>query len=326
MLHLFATGGTIAESPAGSRMHLTGDALASSVGPLAEDVQVHDVMDYPSTYVGPAEVLQLAEAIRLRVNESFSGAVVTHGTATLEENAYLLELLLPLRAPVVMTGAMLKPLDAGYDGSRNLRDALLCAASKAAGGRGVLVVMNGEVHSSRWVAKTSATSVAAFESPEAGPIGAVEYGQVRFFGPPAPAETFAITDALPRVELVRCYVGMGPEIVDAVAATGSPGIVLEAMGGGGVPPAIVPALDRAIASGVVVAMTTRCAKGRLGRRAESDHLITGFGLDLQRRGILVSPMSGLKTRLRIMVAMAAGLDRASLARTIEALPPTVSLT
>jgi L-asparaginase type II len=198
--------------------------------------------------------------------------VVTHGTDTMEETAYFLDLTIADPRPVVVTGAM-RPSDGiGIDGPANLRDAVRVAASPAARDRGTMVVMNDEIFAARDVTKSNTVRPDAFASPVRGDLGAADPEGILFFREPHRRTLFDISqlDSLPRVDIFYSYVGVDGAAVDAAVAAGARGIVVASTGRGDVPPKQLEALRRAMTRGVVVVVGSRAGSGSVevgdGRR------------------------------------------------------------
>jgi L-asparaginase len=227
--------------------------------------------------ITPAMWLDLSRGISdtLRAHPDLAGVVVTHGTDTMEETAYFLDLTIADPRPVVVTGAM-RPADGiGIDGPANLRDAVRVAASPSARGRGAMVVMNDEIFAARDVTKSNTVRPDAFASPVRGDLGAADPEELRFFREPHRRSVFDIShvDSLPRVDIVYSYVGADAAGVDAAVAAGARGIVVASTGRGDVPPKQREALRRAIRKGVVVVVGSRAGSGSVdvgdGVRARS---------------------------------------------------------
>ncbi len=311
-IRLLTTGGTIGERSAAddSRRHLPAESLLRSIAGVAErlDVTTLDLFDVPSTFMTFERMLLLAQAVEGAFRDGATGVVVTHGTDTLEETAYFLDLVVPRGGPVVVTGAMLPSEVPGADGPMNLLHALLTAAAAETASQGVVVVMSQEIHAAREVAKMHSMSLGAFKSPEFGPLGAIEEARVVYRRRLPPGPTVPLTSVSARVEGLKCYADMGDVALRALAAAGCRGIVLEALGSGQVPPALMPAIRDAIRAGVTVVATSRCPAGGLVR----DHYglpirVEGDERDLLEAGVLFSDLRGPKARIALAVALGAGL-------------------
>jgi L-asparaginase len=310
-VRVISTGGTIAEGvSSGERRH---QAAADMLRPLGDVLEAElcalDLFDVPSTFMTFEHMTDLSAMVRRASDEGMDGVVVTHGTDTLEETAYFLDLTAGVAIPVVVTGAMLPPTLPGSDASANLRDAIRVAASASAVGLGVLVAMAGQIHPARDVRKAHSTRLTAFTSGEFGPVGVVEEGHVTIFRRVEPTVATAIERVSARVEAVRCYAAMSDITLRALIAAKVDGIVLETLGSGQVPPWTMDAIRTAIRAGIKVAATTRCAEGRLIR----DHYglpdrTAGDERDLLEAGVLFSDLQGAKARVKLAVGLSAGIS------------------
>jgi L-asparaginase len=320
-IRVITTGGTIGErsAPTGSRRHLPAEDLLGAVPGLAGqlDVTAVDLFDVPSTYMTFEHMLALARAVESAFREGASGVVVTHGTDTLEETAFFLDLVVPHGRPVVVTGAMLPSELPGADGAMNLLHALLTAASDESGSQGVLVVMSAEIHAAREVTKAHSMALGAFKSLEHGPLGAVEEARVVFRRRLPPGPTVSVATLAAKVEGLKCYADMTDVPLRALVAAGYRGVVLEALGSGQVTPGLMPAIREATSAGVTVVVTSRCPTGGLLR----DHYglpirVDGDERDLLEAGALFSHLRGPKARVALTVALGAGLTGDALRRVV----------
>ena len=227
-----------------------------------------------STAIGPADWWELRDLIHTTATSQpdIAGFVITHGTATLEETAFFLNLTLAIPLPVVLVGAQRPASALGTDAGENLVSALRVAASPAAMGLGVLVVLNDEIHAARDVVKTSTYRLQTFRSLDFGALGHVDGDGVHIMRAPArkhaPDTIFAGTAALdlPRVDIVLSYAGVDGIMVEAALQAGARGIVSAGLAPGIPTPLERDALERAAASGVVIVQCSRAASGRVGRR------------------------------------------------------------
>ncbi len=308
---VITTGGTIAETlrSVPNRRHLTAEDLLRQLPPIQSiETSTVDLFDLPSTFITFDHMLQIAAAVDAAVEKGEDGVVITHGTATLEETAYFVDLVYRNERPVVFTGAMLPPEVPGADGSFNLRNALLIAASEEACSRGVLVTLSAEIHAAQDVAKTHSMNLGAFKSRDFGPLGSVDEDRVVFCRSAPPSERLPVSEVTARIEGVKCYASMSDIQLRALTKAGVDGVVLETFGSGQVPPSLMPAIREAIGSGVVIVATTRCPSGHLSRNhfGQSDR-VEGDGRDLLECGVIFSNLQGPKARIKLALGLSAGL-------------------
>jgi L-asparaginase len=323
-ISVITTGGTITQVLGARELrHLGGAELLAGLpedGGAMPAVEVEDLMDLPSTHIGPEEMVRIADAVRRHAARSdVDGVVVTHGTATIEETVYFVDLVVNSAKPVVFTGAQRFPGSAGYDGHRNLRDAIVVAGSSEVAGAGALLVFDGEIHAAREVSETHPSATAGFQSLDSGPVGRVDLDRV-VVTRTSRRETAAyqVHPPLARVDLLTCYAGMTGDVIGAVADLGAAGLIVQGMTSGGIPPALVAALRDTIERGAVVALTTRCPSGRVIRRSgELYDGVAGYGTDLERLGIALTDLPGLKARCRLIVLLSSGLDREAAHRLMD---------
>lgn len=236
----------------------------AAVSGLAEtnvDIEVHDLRRVPSSALTIEDIAALAELVAARIAAGADGVVVTQGTDTLEEAAFLLDLLYTGDAPVVVTGAMRAPMLAGADGPANLLAAVQVAASPVWRGLGCVVAFADQVHAARWARKVHASSVAAFASPSAGPIGTVAGGRAIVLFRPGKLPPLPTADGprTVRVGLVTIVLGDDGELLQA-AADRFDGLVIAAFGVGNVPARLVPAIAE-LAERLPVVLASRTGAG-----------------------------------------------------------------
>src|SRR6187397_3074855 len=277
---VLATGGTIAGAAASNVQagYTSGqvgvDQLLAAV-PQAKklaNLRGEQISNIGSQDMNDEVWLKLAK----RVNElvampDVAGIVITHGTDTIEETAYFLNLVVKSRKPVVLTASMRPSTALSADGPLNFYNAVAVAANKDAAGRGVLVVVNDWIHGAASLTKTSTTAVQTFLSPQSGLIGTVAYGEAEFYRGPVGKHTadseFSLekVTALPRVDIVMAYENMDGKLIEAAVAAGAKGIVIAGVGNGNMTQAAVDALARHAKNGVVCVRASRVAVGRVGR-------------------------------------------------------------
>jgi L-asparaginase len=254
--------------------HLTIEEMLARVPEIDEfaEVRAEQFLNVDSNDVGPADWPALAR----RVNRIFeedpeaAGVAIPHGTATLDETAYFLNLTVKSRKPVVITGSMRPPTGLSTDADVNLLDCIRVAATPAAGGKGVLAVMNSEIQAARDVVKANATRVHTMTSRGLGALGYADSDhQVVFYRAPTRAHTadtefdIASIEKLPRVDIAMAYAGADGDLIDALVDRGVHGIVSAGLGSGGAPNAYLRALDEAVKKGVAVVVATQAGEGRV---------------------------------------------------------------
>ena len=217
-----------------------------------------------------------------------AGIVITHGTDTIEETAYFLNLVVKSKKPVVLTAAMRPATALSADGPLNFFNAVAVAAHKDAAGRGVLVVINDWIHGAASLTKTSTTAVQTFLSPQSGLIGTVAYGTIEFYRGPIGKHTadseFSLNGvtALPRVDIIMAHENMDGALIDAAAAAGAKGIVIAGVGNGNLTKPAVDALAGQAKKGVVCVRASRVVTGVVGRNVELDDDKLGFVASLDK--------------------------------------------
>lgn len=308
---VFALGGTIAmgAAPPGKGVSLSHSAemLVAAVPALAEiaEIEAHSFRQLASPDITIDDLEELAREIDKRLNDGVRGIVVTQGTDTLEESAFVIDRLVQHDAPVVFTGAMRNPTMASPDGPANLYHAVLAAVDAQARGIGTLVVMNDEIHAARYVQKMHTTSPAAFHSSPSGAIGWIIEKQARIVTRPAGRCPVAMSPAPGAVRVARLTTGLDEDgvLVDLALQAGYDGIVIEATGGGHVPAAMVPALGRAARKIPVV----YASRTRHGETMQATYEFHGAETDLLARGLIPAGwLGGIKSRLLLVLLLRAG--------------------
>lgn len=305
---IFSTGGTISgkHDPArgGYLPAASADELVAAVPKLKElaEFQVEPVTTINSADMTVEVWLQLANRLQQRLAEpSVTGAIITHGTNTLEETAYFLDLVLTSSKPVVLVGAQRPASDPYSDGPLNLLRAVEVAISPAARDKGVVVVMNEQIHAARDVTKLHTSRVETFRSLEFGPIGIADRMGVQFYRAPLQRQTISVTSrtSLPRIGIVVSYAGVDGELVRALVAGKTQGLVIAGFGGGTVAGAMVEAIKEARAKGLPVVITG-APTGRVLTASASP----GSVLEMQRLGcVFAHNLSPQKARILLMLAM-----------------------
>jgi len=310
---ILATGGTIAGAAAtGTQSGYTSgavgiDTMVAAVPGIRDlaNIKGEQISNVGSQDMSFEILLKVAKRINeLTKSADVDGIVITHGTDTMEESAYFLNLTVKTDKPVVMVGSMRPSTAVSADGPLNLYNAVGVAGDPKAKGRGVLVVMNDTIHGAHSLTKTSTTAVQTFLSPVRGVVGVASYGKNDFYSTPQWKHTtqsefdIAQVTTMPRVDVIFASMDMSPALIDASAA-GAKGIVIAGVGNGNMNKASVDAAAAAVKKGVVVVRSSRVATGLVGRNVELDDDKLGFiasdELNPQKARILLS-LALLKTR------------------------------
>ncbi|WP_142847177.1 asparaginase [Telmatospirillum sp. J64-1] len=316
---IIATGGTIASRYKPEQEEVTVGASSDFFRELATSrlpeipVTTSDFAGIGSYMMSLNQAFELVQAIgKFLADDAVSGVVVTHGTDTLEETAYMADLLLDSDKPVVFTGAQKAADDPESDGPRNVLDAIRVAASDAARGIGVLVVFDQEIHAARDVTKTHTSQLGTFQSAEHGKLGEVDQGQVVLHRRPLVRASFKCSAIEPRIDIIKLAMGADSRFIDCALASGTRGLVIEAFGRGNVTPDVLEGVKRAVAAGVAVVVTSRCPRGRVA----PIYGLSG-GVGLARAGAqFAGDLSGIKARILLSVLLGEGGDEAPLAEAL----------
>ena len=305
---IITTGGTIAmkrNSPmvGGAVPMLKGEDFLAQLPRTGIELVFEEFSNLPSSHLTPVQGLELSQRIEsVLLAPDVDGVVVTHGTDTLEETAYLLDLTINSPKPIVVTGAMRMATMLGYDGMFNLAAAIRVAAAPEARELGTLVVFNEQIFAASEAQKVHSQSSDAFAAPGSGPLGRVE-GERVWLRHRMPRRTFIPCSRLEElVDLIKIGQGADDRMLRHAIEDGVAGIVIEAFGSGRVPPWWLPAISEAIAQRTTVVIATRCGAGSL----YDEYGYVGAYHDLQRLGVLFAHnLSGVKARIKLMVALGA---------------------
>ena len=312
---IFTTGGTIASridpaTGAAGAVEAPEDLIQTVPGiDRLANFELHPVAMVPSWNMTPELMWQLAQQIETTLQRpEITAAVVTHGTDSVEETAYLVSLVNSATKPVVFVVAMRNLSETGADGPRNLSDAIRTAIDPASSARGVLLVVNQTIHDARFVTKTDTVNPHTFESPDFGPAGIIDGFAVRYLHAPARARHLPANRLERRVEIVKAVTGSDGAHIEWLVSRGTRGIVLEGSGAGNVPVTMLPAINDALARGVTVVLTSRCLSGFLSP-IYGGASGAGGGFDLTAAGVIPAQhLPSQKARIKLMVALGSGLE------------------
>ena len=300
------TGGTISMQADDSGAVVTSqDNPMNHVSNPLEGVEVHalDFFNLPSPHIKPKHMLALYQKIK-EESEHYDGFVITHGTDTLEETAYFLDTMEVPHKPIVLTGAMRSSNELGSDGVYNYLSALRVASDDKAADKGVLVVMNDEIHAAKYVTKTHTTNVSTFQTPTHGPLGLIMKHEILYFKTAEPRVRFDLDKIQGLVPIIPVYAGMTEELLDLLPVDQLDGLIIQAFGAGNVPKETAQKLNALIQEGLPIALVSRCFNGI----AEPVYAYEGGGVCLQNAGVFfVKELNAQKARLKLLIAINAGL-------------------
>ncbi len=275
-------------------------SMVTNIDKIA-DIETINFSRLPGPQMTPEKLIELRQVVLdLIARDDIHGIVITHGTDTLEETAFYLDLSIITEKPIVMVAAMRNGSELGYDGPSNLSSAICTAVSDDAKGKGVLIVLNNEVNSANEATKTHTMSLDTFKSLEFGPLGIVDQDEVIFYRNITKVKAIQSAGLENNVHLIKAALGMDSLMFDFLMTQGAKGFVIEAMGRGNIPPAMVPGVRRAIEANIPVVMVSRCPMGRVLGSYGYD----GGGKQLRDLGIIFgSNLNGQKARIKLMLAL-----------------------
>ncbi|MEW7726276.1 asparaginase [Staphylococcus aureus] len=316
MKHLLVihTGGTISMSQDQSNKVVTNDINPISMHQdvINQYAQIDELNPFnvPSPHMTIQHVKQLKDIILEAVsNKYYDGFVITHGTDTLEETAFLLDLILGIEQPVVITGAMRSSNEIGSDGLYNYISAIRVASDEKARHKGVMVVFNDEIHTARNVTKTHTSNTNTFQSPNHGPLGVLSKDRVQFHHMPYRQQALENVNEKLNVPLVKAYMGMPGDIFSFYSREGIDGMVIEALGQGNIPPSALEGIQQLVSLNIPIVLVSRSFNGIVSPTYAYD----GGGYQLAQQGFIFSNgLNGPKARLKLLVALSNNLDKAEI--------------
>ncbi|HDE3425125.1 TPA: asparaginase [Staphylococcus aureus] len=316
MKHLLVihTGGTISMSQDQSNKVVTNDINPISMHKdvINQYAQIDELNPFnvPSPHMTIQHVKQLKDIILEAVtNKYYDGFVITHGTDTLEETAFLLDLILGIEQPVVITGAMRSSNEIGSDGLYNYISAIRVASDEKARHKGVMVVFNDEIHTARNVTKTHTSNTNTFQSPNHGPLGVLTKDRVQFHHMPYRQQALENVNDKLNVPLVKAYMGMPDDIFSFYSREGIDGMVFEALGQGNIPPSALEGIQQLVSLNIPIVLVSRSFNGIVSPTYAYD----GGGYQLAQQGFIFSNgLNGPKARLKLLVALSNNLDKAEI--------------
>lgn len=314
---LIATGGTIA-----MRKNEAGKVVPADSGfdllQSLPDLQVEaewDVLDFSnvaSCNMSPERMLALAKAVEKHfADPGLKGIIITHGTDTLEETAFFLDITIKDHRPIILTASQRDASESDSDGPRNLRNAMLITLDRQAVERGVVIALNEEIHAARDVRKLHTSHVDAFSSGEIGALGNIDNRDVIWRRKPEPTVKLGIPNKLADIAICKAFTGMSPFLIECIAGQGVDGLVIEAFGRGNLPPQLFPAIKKLVSRGVTVVITSRCLFGRTA----PVYGYPGGGADLEKAGAwFAGDLATEKVRLFLSIALAQNIPAQDIRR------------
>jgi len=278
-------------------------------------ISFHDFGKYPGPHVTPDIMMKLSKKLKRKLAEKkYDGIVITHGTDTLEETAYLIDLTIKTEIPIVFTGSMRNSSEPNWDGPKNLIDSIQVCLNENSMGMGTLVCMHGEVNAASEVTKIFSNEFETFQSLDFGMLGFVQKGRVVYNRLPRFLEIINTNKINTNVDLLTVYAGMDDKFFKHSAASGADGLVIEALGVGNIPPAAFKGVEYVIKKNIPVVLVSRCPAG------ETDYIYSypGAGRHLHNLGVIFTDyLNGQKARIKLMLALSKTTDRKILKKIFE---------
>ncbi|WP_175615077.1 asparaginase [Piscibacillus halophilus] len=310
---LITTGGTIASKPNENSGKLTSGAMTgeelASLCALPNDIQVQidSAFQKPSVHLNADDWLLLKEKADYYFQDpEVDGIVITHGTDTLEETAYFLDLTVNDHRPVVVTGSQRSISDLGSDVYINLRHAIYAACSEELYHCGTVVVFNERIFAAKYVKKEHASNIQGFNAFGFGYLGIIDNDEVQVFQRPIKRDYYAVHSSIPKVDIIKCYSDADGSLLEALRQTNTEGIIIEGVGRGQVPPKMMPAIKECLNDGIVIVVTTASEEGAVYPTYDYE----GSAYDLINHGVILgSDYDSKKARVKLAVMLASGVNK-----------------
>ncbi|MBF9296581.1 MULTISPECIES: asparaginase [Mammaliicoccus] len=281
-------------------------AFIQSLGDITEI----NPFQVPSPHMNNQYINQLKDIITESIDkDEYDAFVITHGTDTLEETAYLLDLTIDTKLPIILTGAMRSSNEIGSDGLYNYVSALKVASTDDAQNKGVMVVFNDEIHTAKNVTKTHTSNTSTFQSPNYGPIGSVTKTHVIFHHQPFPYKKYPNINPNIKIGIVKAHMDLSSDLLDFFVEKQYDGLIIEALGQGNMPPTALQGIQNLLDADIPVVMVSRSFNGIVG----GIYAYEGGGYQLQQMGIILSNgLNGQKARLKLLVGLSNHLSKEDL--------------
>lgn len=293
----------IDKNTGGAVPKFSGEELLKMIPAAIElaDIRCYDFGKYPGPHMTPELMLALSKKIQeLIASDEYYGVIVTHGTDTLEETAYLLDLTIKTEIPIVVIGSMKNSSEPDWDGPRNMLDAIHICLNDNCRNIGVLVCLNGEINAASEVTKTETDEVDTFQSLDFGSLGFIQNGRVILNRLPRKLEVIQTDKLNSNVDLLTVYAGMNDKFFKFSADSKADGLVVEALGVGNVPPEAFEGIKYVVEKGIPVVLVSRCPAGE----TLDVYSYPGAGKHLHNLGVIFSDyLNGQKARIKFMIAL-----------------------
>ncbi len=275
-------------------------SLVTNIDKIAE-IEIVPFARIPGPHMTPELMMELSQTVKDTIaRDDICGVIITHGTDSLEETAFFLDLNIKSDKPIIVVGSMRNASELGYDGPSNLSAAICTAVSEEAKNKGVLVVLNNEVNSAREVTKTHTMSLDTFKSFSFGPLGIVDNDEVIFYRDIMTHDHLLTEKVESNVDLIKSVAGMNSNIIKFCINQGTKGIIIEAMGRGNLPPGMIEGIKDAVSKNIPVIIVSRCPMGRV----LDSYGYEGGGKMLHDLGaIFGGDLNGQKARVKLMLAL-----------------------
>ncbi len=315
------TGGTfsmmIDEKTGGAVPRFSGQELMEKIPEAKElaEITCYDFGKYPGPHMTPELMLELSKKIRGLISEKeYAGVIITHGTDTLEETAYLLDLTIKTSIPIVVIGSMKNSSEPDWDGPLNLINAIHVCLNPNSRDMGVLVCLDGEINAASEVTKIFTEQIDSFRSLDFGALGFVQNGRVFFNRMPRKLEKIETDKIVTNVDMLTVYAGMNEKFFKFSSDSGAAGIVVEALGVGNVPPAAFEGIKYAIEKRIPVVLVSRCPAGE----TLDIYGYPGAGKWLHQMGVIFAEyLNGQKARVKLMLALSVTRSKEELKKIFE---------
>lgn len=306
---LITTGGTIASREISKGLLKSGAISGAELAELCRlpeeiEVKVIDVFQLPSMHIGFDKMLVLRDAVMEELkNPEVDGVVVTHGTDTLEETAYFLDLTVDDNRTVVVTGSQRSPDDVGTDVYSNLRNSIYVAVDNTLRNTGTVVVFNERIYTAKYVKKVHSSNLQGFDSFGHGYLGIIDNDSVSVYQKPIWRDVYEVSGQMPRVEIIKCHSGQDGYLIELLSESDAAGIVLEAAGRGQISPHMVEAAEKFMLKGKVIVLTTSAEEGNV----YPSYGYAGSAHDLMTKGVILgSDYDSKKARIKLAVLLSSG--------------------